>query len=462
VFDFLAPLTTHAAYIESTAKWFAEYTRSNPVIGGVIGVWLLTTITFFLRAVPNTIWDFFLRHFTVEVTVHNKDNAFYHLLEWYEAKGFGKRARTLRIHRVDGGGQTLSAGFGFHYFWRGLRLFKMTRGSEETQMGMDVKEIITITTYGRSQAPIRKLFVDVKPKRFDNLTSVYSWSGSGWSYQTTQDGRTIKSVVLPEVVKNSVLNHLKRFKDDADFYLDNGIPYRTGICLHGSPGTGKTSLVRALCDYLKKDLYRLSLNYVTDATLESALSSVPGNGIVLIEDIDTFSVAKTRKIDRRNMPKTNRNGAVEVPVAIGDHGGKTPDLSLDKFLKDRATPAAEPAVSDYESLSFLTLSGVLNAIDGVTTSKGRILIMTTNHVENLDSALMRTGRVDLTVQLPVLDDETFRDMFARFYPDYELPASNIEWYDGITPAEFQSYVIENRKDPEQVLRLVSTLRRVVV
>ena len=51
--------------------------------------------------------------------------------------------------------------------------------------------------------------------------------------------------------------------------------------------------------------------------------------------------------------------------------------------------------SAYQGLNRLTFSGLLNAIDGVTSTEGRIVFMTTNYRDRLDSALIRPGRVDL-------------------------------------------------------------------
>ena len=49
----------------------------------------------------------------------------------------------------------------------------------------------------------------------------------------------------------------------------------------------------------------------------------------------------------------------------------------------------------FQGLNRLTFSGLLNAIDGVTSTEGRIVFMTTNYVDRLDPALIRPGRVDL-------------------------------------------------------------------
>ena len=439
---FIEVLKPYASQIEKIAIGFTEYTKSNPVVGGMIGVWLLTCITYVFKQIPSKFYNFLQRQFTVTVTVHNRDETFYHLLKWYDKKGFGKKARTLRVNNGRWGNDKmiLSAGFGYHYFWWGFRVFKLVRSEEKASIGNDVKELISISTYGRSQAPIRALLDDIVPDHEQSETRIYLWGSDGWLFQRSQPGRSLESVVLPQKQKDLVLRHLSRFKADKEWYLDNGIPYRTGICTSGPPGTGKTSFARALCTHLNKDLYRLSLNFVSDRGLEKALNSVGGNAIVLIEDIDSFAVTKSRRLDRRKI--VNPNDAPKGPPVV------------DKAFKEQDS---NPSTDEIEARnSFLTLSGVLNAIDGVAASDGRILLVTTNAPEKLDPALLREGRIDIVTELGYLCDETFRDMLGRFYPEFKVP-ENVVWRDKIAPAKLQGLVITNRNDPAKVLAAVSAL-----
>jgi len=67
--------------------------------------------------------------------------------------------------------------------------------------------------------------------------------------------------------------------------------------------------------------------------------------------------------------------------------------------------------------SGITHSGFLNAIDGVTNSDGRIIVMTTNHKESLDPALIRPGRVDFQREFGDASDDQICGIFIRFFPD---------------------------------------------
>lgn len=69
--------------------------------------------------------------------------------------------------------------------------------------------------------------------------------------------------------------------------------------------------------------------------------------------------------------------------------------------------------------SVLTFSGLLNALDGVGKADGQIFVMTTNHRDRLNPALIRNGRADLHVEFSYASDSQIAGMFARFYPGTE-------------------------------------------
>merc|ERR1719447_1021839 len=88
-----------------------------------------------------------------------------------------------------------------------------------------------------------------------------------------------------------------------------------------------------------------------------------------------------------------------------------------------------------ETQSDLKLSDLLEAFDGVLEMKGRMMVMTTNHLDKLDPALIRPGRVDLSLELKRCDKKTIGEFFESFFGnDVELEWENVQ--DGVwTPAE---------------------------
>jgi chaperone BCS1 len=185
-----------------------------------------------------------------------------------------------------------------------------------------------------------------------------------WRNVGTRPARLLHSVICDGDIAQLAFADMQDFLESATWYADRGIPYRRGYLLYGEPGTGKSSLVMALAGTLKMPVYQVSLSEqaLTDSTFSLLLNAVEPNSIVLLEDIDAA-------------------------------------------FCDRAS-------REGSSLSF---SGILNAIDGVAASEARILFMTTNHVEKLDPALIRPGRIDVKFKMTLATQPMIAQMFRHFY-----------------------------------------------
>jgi mitochondrial chaperone BCS1 len=388
---------------------FNSFTKSNPVVSGIIGLWGLGVVTYFLKEIPQKIIEIIKEQFTVTLYLSCRDEAYYHFLRWYQVKGYSAKARGLKLN--DSGSTyndtILSAGYGQHYFFYKNYPFRLIR-RKETNTGLrNIKEEIIILTIGRSQKRILDIIADITPKPDKKkLTKVMKWTDDhGWHFSFEQKSRQLDSVILSDQNQSFLRKSLDRFKSDKTWYEEHGIPYRMGICLYGPPGTGKTSLVKAIAAEEEKDLYLLNLNSMNDLTLQNAMDQLDHNAIVLIEDIDAYFF--THKRDENNK----------------------------------------------DNLSGKTLSGLLNAIDGVSNSKGRILVITTNHIEKLDPALLRPGRIDLSLELGYMTDETARKALRKFFPAEEV--NHISIKPRLTPAEFQNLVCQYKERPEMILKLIS-------
>ncbi len=214
---------------------------------------------------------------------------------------------------------------------------------------------------------------------------------------------------------NSIVSSAEQYFTAESWYEDRGVPYRTGWLFEGPPGNGKTSTIMVLAGLCKRPIYYLDLaSIINDETLSSAIRSVPSNAILVIEDVDRLSVATT--------------------------GGQG---------------------------SGLTLSGLLNAIDGLIASEGRLLIMTTNHAEQLDPALIRSGRVDKRWHFPNLTKDLAQAMASQFYPDESTAFLNrcVESYDGpdLGASVWQEVFMDCRDTPSLIIdKLVGIRAKQVV
>lgn len=401
------------AYLNNIFVAFVGFAKMNPVISGIAGVWGLGVLTFLFKEVPKQAMLFFAKQFTVSLDINCHDEAFHNFIIWYEGNGHSKKSRTLRISEKKQSGidsvNILSAGYGSHFFFFKGYPFKLTRLKEETGNFYSVRGKIHLVTVGRSQVPIRELLKAIDPlSDSSKKTKVYKWDEGYWNFAFDQDVRSLDTIILKEKYKEQLISHLQNFNTNKDWYNKHCIPYRTGICLYGPPGTGKTSLVRAICGINGYDLYVLNLNAMTDRGLVAAFDKIDKNAVILIEDIDSFSSTNKRV---SNKDKKENDG------------------------------------------QSLTLSGVLNAVDGITASNGRILIITTNHLETLDSALVRPGRIDLLINLNFMDESMAKEALKRFFPNYKIPYFNLKA--NLTPAEFQNSIMSFKENPEKVIEAIS-------
>jgi len=414
-------------YMKEIITTFQLFAQTNPVIGGVITLWVLGVFSFIYKDVPKKLLEFITKQLTVSVVIHNYDEVFQDFTIWYEDAGFSKKARILTANNnsYGTGSVNLSFGKGVHYIFIGLRLFKIER-TEKDSIGIRPKETIKISILGRSQEPIRSLFSMCKKKIDKNKeTKVYTWETNGWTFSHRQVSRSMDSAILSNSIRENLIEEIEEFLLSEDYYIMHGIPYQFGINFSGIPGTGKTTLSKCLCGYFKKDLYKINLSSVGDTSFEKALLTAGKDAVVSIEDIDCFSSTNKRNAVQRSVDESKDTKSEEDTVLEGRSSG----------------------------FSFLTLSGILNAIDGSTSACGRILVMTTNNIDALDPAILRKGRTDLKIVLGPLNKETFIYGMKRFYPNYDMPKGEFTIKKGISPAEFQGMVLNNKNKPDKVVEL---------
>lgn len=278
-------------------------------------------------------------------------------------------------------------------YYRGHWL-RITRSKRASEYG-NVREI-KISVVARNNTVIKQLVLEAKKmyeKDAEHRIHVYipeTWGG--WRWNGSRQKRPLDSVVLESSVKDMLVSDCKDFMNSEDWYAERGIPYRRGYLLYGVPGSGKSSLVAALAGELDLNIYALSLSAkgMSDNTLMQLMGRIPTRCIVLLEDLDaSFTHSTTR--DKKS------TGAPTVSEKATEPDGNT-----------------------------LTLSGLLNAIDGVTAPEGRILIATTNHIDRLDEALRRPGRMDVWINFKHATKWQAEGIFKRFFPIKPKVSSGLE------------------------------------
>ena len=423
------------SHIVEWATYCLSFAKQNPILGGAISLWGLGVLSWLARYAPATIKSVFVKQFTVNMAIESADDmSLYMFIDWFEKQKYCKKVRTLRLQDRNNttpkiiyieddeddedtkDAPILSAGYGKHYFWIGCRPFMMERHRrDENNQSWQTKETITIYTVGRSQESLRRLVktvIDANKK--ESFTKVYEWSNS-WDYQFEQESRSVDTIFLGSKKKSLILGTIDKFLASEKYYLMHGIPYHLGIMLCGISGSGKTSMVRAICTYLKRNLYMVDISSIGGKEICKAFARVPKNGIILIEDMDSYEESGKKK-------ETSGNGQpTEMTMKI----------------------------------SPINTSNLSNALDGASSTNGRIVVMTTNHMDKIDPILLRPGRADLCVEFGYMEQDAVREMIQSLY-GHAVPDGTL-FRDDIVAADLQNMILVHRDDPEYVM---SKIRRV--
>jgi len=362
-----------------------------------------------LRVAFMALYHAIVRRVWVSLTLDNRSAAYRHLCIWMEQNNVLSHSRHVRM--TDGNWARGTKGYapapGRHwFFWRG-KLCRLERDiNEKSKVGGS-----------HNQRPMEVLHVTVL---FGKVETIVGWIAEGraifqskdrigpglhilkgdwWDHVGDVPRRSINSVLVDDDRIENVLEDMRWFYGASGWYADRGVPWRRGYLFYGPPGTGKSSLIRALASELSLDIASLDIGRatLTDDDLREAMMCAPKRSLIAIEDVDAVF--------------TQREGG--------------------------------------EKRSGVSFSGLLNAIDGVAAQEGRALVMTTNHKDRLDPALIRPGRADVHTELGLVSAATARHLFERFFSGEGDLARTFEQRLGHqkhSPAQIQGWLLANSAD----------------
>jgi chaperone BCS1 len=349
--------------------------------------------------------------------------------------GVGGGKRDIELEDSDGTKKPLrfSPFNGSFYFWHKRHLFIYT--SIQKDLRHRQEEEISISCVSRYPDMVKELLSECRIgylKLIQNKTTVFQNDQDEWNKLTSRGIRLLSTVILDENVKESLVNDIGKFLNPKAraWYSNRGIPYRRGYLLYGPPGTGKSSLSLAIAGHFDLDIYIFNLSSASDSTIGLLFSSLPARCVVLLEDVDVAGGMQSRQ---------------KESDAASNAGAKPPPM--------------------------LSLSTLLNVLDGVASQEGRVLIMTTNYIERLDDALIRPGRVDMKIEFQLADKDINSQLFRIVYepepPEdgganekeqlrYGVEKLAVEFVKAVpelefSPAEIMSFLLENRHSPRMAL-----------
>lgn len=226
------------------------------------------------------------------------------------------------------------------------------------------RSVASISSWRWKQNIVKKFIDQIFSMKNDISCNYYLKYGNYTQYASINSSL---EPILPTNILYSVFADLDFFLDSKEWYKEKNIPYRRGYLFYGLPGTGKTSLIRYISTKYKLPIYIINRKTFENNDMMTITSQIQAPAVITIEDVDTLF--------------TDRRSAYNI-----------------------------------------TLSEVLNAIDGISSQRGNIVIMTTNHIENLEPSLIRSGRADMKIKFTYAREPEIKQAFLRFFPNEELEA----------------------------------------
>lgn len=245
----------------------------------------------------------------------------------------------------------------------------------------------------------------------------------------------------------NVKNRLNMFQNKKSWYENKGIPYTFGLLLYGSPGCGKTSLIKAIANDTNRHIVNIKLT--NNLTLTQLRNLFYNEKMKIISDLNSTPYYISIPVDQRIYVMEDVDCLTDI---LNQRDTKNKNKNQDDDLSEEDKRNIKLLGKDrWKQLKQLnndtiTLSDVLNIIDGVLETPGRILILTSNFPDKLDKALLRPGRIDLIVHFKECDTNQLKDMFVHFYQkDLELNFSELD--DVYVPAYVQEIFLRYLNDP---------------
>jgi len=401
--------------------------QQNQFLSGGAILASLGLILAYLRNTPKYIYRFISRRLIIRLDILDRDDAFNWVLKWLAQQSYNNSCRllsvkTTNLREIDEDNQPvnphakkqiiLSPAPGLHFFWykyRPILLYRHRQEGGDLKGGMlGIQESLNLTIFSRNTKLVKELLLEaqeVANPTEAHLIKIYRMNYDSWLLVRKQDARPLESVILKDEYEKKLVDDITNFLASKKWYQEHGIPYRRGYLLFGKPGNGKTSVITAIASQLNLNICILNLNnsYLDDDKLIPLFSDLPDKSLILVEDIDCI-------------------------------------------FKDRKSNSER-----------VTLSGLLNAIDGITATDGRLIFMTTNKREDLDSALVRPGRCDIELEFNNATREQARQLCLRFFPDEVDLAHSFSLKYGdkeISMANLQGILIKHKDAPEGILNEV--------
>ena len=417
------------------SAWISSLFAQHPFVSAGLGFMVVGAVMVYLRRLPTLVFGLVERFCVLKIEIRDEDEAY----QWMQVWLADRLKDTLSISVVTKRNPIVRAddddpdsaqeaqpkvhfvpAVGAYCFWFRGRFVTLYRDRRENPMpgfvageggtrGSGDKETFYLRIFSRDRSLAQALVEECRDMALprDGKINIRVANYNAWSLSARVRPRPLSSVILDGDQGERLLGDMRRFLAGEAWYEETGVPYRRGYLLHGPPGNGKSSVVKALAGELGMNIYLLMLSdaEMNDNRVSDLLNRVANKSLLLLEDIDC-AFAQRKRSD-------------------GSSGG-------------------------------LTFSGLLNALDGVAAPEGRIVVMTTNHLDRLDPALIRPGRADVKMAFENATADQARRLYERFFPgEGGAHAFGAQIEDrACSMATLQDYLMLHRDDPQAAIDCV--------
>lgn len=375
--------------------------------GAALGGVFLSTL-YSLKAIPFYIWSRIERKLTFSATIEQVEDMFDYMDEYMEAN----HKKTFQRVEISSEDDKLCYTHenDFIFTWYKNRRIRISKSKESIETpgdrhdlfkrtyrvsGLFAKRAITSLLHKINEEGLenkRRRSIEKKEIKIYTVSQYGSWNVG----KSTATNKSIDDIYLEN--KQLIVDDVDRFIASESLYRKLRIPHKRGYLFYGVPGTGKSALSWAIADKLKYDLYLLDLSGVSSVSdFKTLVNRIPSRSVIVVEDIDSY-------FDKREAVKDNK----------------------------------------------ITFSSFINVLSGVNQIDDSVTIITTNKIEKIDEALLRSGRCDVKLEIkPITVNEA-----QQFLQDKIDPSIVLSSFKEMPFVELQEIALKHHNDPNKIIKLI--------
>lgn len=383
---------------EQAYQFVMEQLGKNDLLAGGAVLGAMAYLLNYLKTLPFYLLRWLRLAFVTSIDIPDRASSFNWVTDWLSGHSYTQKAKRITVEAkgADHEKATVSPAPGRHFVWWGWTPIIINRIRNEStgdNAARAYRESWSITLIG-SRKKVQSFIEECRKysrQDRDDYIRVRGSDRGHWEPATKRRKKTLDSVILPSGVSHKLMGDINEFINSKTWYNNMSIPWRRGYLLSGPPGCGKSSVITAIASEINFEIFVVNLSIIEEDDLAALLGDVRENAILLFEDIDCV-------FEKRE----------------GKEG--------------------------------ISMSTILNCLDGLTSTEGRIVFMTTNHPEKLDPALVRPGRIDVHIELQNATEDQIKRLYRRFYPtskNYSDFASKAVKYN-VSMARLQNYFLKYR------------------